>query len=708
MDMLSKSADDSSAGSSKQLASDSREIDGRVRFLNDERIRLSSGIMQERRDLETLSKLYAISEPIDVNKITERNFPEYAEYISTQCEYERLISMNKVLAARTELWKHATNQTTTNLVLSKVTEGNFRQYASNMLNERFLADSNRFQTALFGVGQRASLSNSAAQNLAFRVSTNSPMEDLLENIRLDHMSFNNLPLSDVISELNRRSPGSQYLKYLGGPEVTHIHITLKNDLYNVRLKDALDTIVAGAEKPISYIIEDGDVAFEPVGADQLKVRIFKVDPEVLMDNLNARLGPGATNDYHSTILSLRHLFEEAGAGKAGPTNVAYIPPMREIILRGTDNDVHAVETVLRQLNSRTISDVSTPDNSPENPTNTLLVRWFKVEPYVFPKHLNVQLETGATNQSLALTKSLREYFQKAGIDLHGTNKALFYNDRSGVILARATAKDLDAMETIIQQLNYTPPLVDIKTRFIVLPDALAKSLLKDISVVSNDAPAGGFHAVLFPGQAKQLITRCDQTPEVNSLTTPEVTTASGRQAQVEVIDVMTLVKGIRSEALKPPGITNQMFYQTEGLELGPIADYVPRVSADEYTIQLSAAPHETEFLGYDGQTKSSTFHVFVNGTNEAITLRVPRPHLRTRSMSTHTTLLDGQTLLLGGAPWVETSVRADGTTKTNTLADSTHKQLFVLVTPILIDPAGNRIHTPEEMRQFSDAKLQLP
>src|SRR4029078_11791039 len=53
-----------------------------------------------------------------------------------------------------------------------------------------------------------------------------------------------------------------------------------------------------------------------------------------------------------------------------------------------------------------------------------------------------------------------------GVDLNpALGKSVFFNDREGSLLVRATADDLDMIEAAIQTLNIAPPQLTIKSKF---------------------------------------------------------------------------------------------------------------------------------------------------------------------------------------------------------------------------------------------------
>jgi hypothetical protein len=105
----------------------------------------------------------------------------------------------------------------------------------------------------------------------------------------------------------------------------------------------------------------------------------------------------------------------------------------------------------------------------------------------------------------------------------------------------------------------------------------------------------------------------EQRDGADVLTEGQVTTLSGRQAQIQVIDLRFIVTGISVQTTGGGGggaaggagaVVNTPGFQTiqpipTPIPLGPTLDVIPYVSADGYTIQMTLIPTVTEFVGYD-------------------------------------------------------------------------------------------------------------
>ncbi len=151
---------------------------------------------------------------------------------------------------------------------------------------------------------------------------------------------------------------------------------------------------------------------------------------------------------------------------------------------------------------------------------------------------------------------------------------------------------------------------------------------------------------------------------------------------------------------------------SEPVECGAILDLVPYVDADGYTIQMTVIPTIREFLGYSASPFGGKPGPGVPSTN---TPAYPLPQFRLRQVTTSAAIEDGQTLVLGAGSMDAVRKTKD---KVPTLGDlpllgrwfqsesttTNRKSLFILITPTIIDPAGNAVHTPDELRLHAGNK----
>lgn len=248
---------------------------------------------------------------------------------------------------------------------------------------------------------------------------------------------------------------------------------------------------------------------------------------------------------------------------------------------------------------------------------------------------------------------------------------------------------------------------------------------------AQEIPAvGTLTGILTDPQFRMVIRALEQRGGADFLAAPRVTTLSGRQAQIQLNDLQTVVLapdlqqngaggggvggGVGGAAGGLGGgngvIGSVVNYVTQLLPLGPTLDVIPYVEADGYSIQMNLIPSLIEFLGYDDPGSFVPRIQGAAGSNVGLplTAQLPLPKFRVRQITTSANVWDGQTIVLGGLISENVSKIKD---KVPVLGDipllgrffrsesnsSTKKNLVVFVTPTLIDPAGNPIHTPDNL-----------
>ncbi|MCP5517560.1 MAG: M48 family metalloprotease [Verrucomicrobiales bacterium] len=220
------------------------------------------------------------------------------------------------------------------------------------------------------------------------------------------------------------------------------------------------------------------------------------------------------------------------------------------------------------------------------------------------------------------------------------------------------------------------------------------------------AARGGVTGILTDPQYRVVLRALEQRDNVDIMAAPRVTTVSGRQAQIQIVDLRTVVNGLNPEVLAPlpadaEAATNAVPFRTVQVPVGPVLDVIPFVEADGLTLNLTLIATVTEFLGYDEPPEASRVRVEIGGRSTL--LEPPLPRFRVRQATTNVRLRDGQTVVLGGMAVRDVQHTVD---KVPTLGDlpmvgrlfrsegqqEVRKNLVVFVTATLIDPAGNRIH----------------
>jgi beta-lactamase regulating signal transducer with metallopeptidase domain len=182
--------------------------------------------------------------------------------------------------------------------------------------------------------------------------------------------------------------------------------------------------------------------------------------------------------------------------------------------------------------------------------------------------------------------------------------------------------------------------------------------------------------ILTSAEAQRILKNIMEKGGGDILSAPRVTTLSGRQAQVQVIDLKSVV--LLGEPDAPTSKAGS--YVTRPAPTGPTVDLLPSVLPDGRTIQLTVTPSFTEFLGYDDP---GPFKPASDATGKPITV-VPLPHFRIRRTTVNAPIPDGHCLVIAGFGELSPA-RGQG-------QSAPGKQLLIFITPSLIDECGNRIH----------------
>ncbi len=314
-------------------------------------------------------------------------------------------------------------------------------------------------------------------------------------------------------------------------------------------------------------------------------------------------------------------------------------------------------------------------------------REFKVDTNTFEVWLRQGAKVSGSNSTSIFNGVGFKAFRNLGVNLESPpGKSIYYKDRTGRLLVRATQQDLDVIEGLMHKLNVPPPpQIQIKARFIEVPKGYnLKSLAMRINAETREM-VGIMNHSNFQANLNEL--KAKKGFEI--LAEPEVTTASGRPSrlmvgtQIPIIGSVPaevtaeLAAGLPAQLVSHGSVTNNnVAFHTTPLDIGVILDSTATVLADGYTIQLRAQSSLTEFFGYAAAKKSSS-------------LPESRPSIRVRKMETTTQIYDAQTLLLGGFK--------STTSAEENIPKKSDKELLVFVTATIVDPAGNRVHSDEDL-----------
>lgn len=150
--------------------------------------------------------------------------------------------------------------------------------------------------------------------------------------------------------------------------------------------------------------------------------------------------------------------------------------------------------------------------------------------------------------------------------------------------------------------------------------------------------------------------------------------------------------------------TSAITFTTQTVETGPILDVVPYVLSDGYTINLTLIPTLTDFNGYDTPPNIPS----VTGNLQVVQLPIVLPDFSVRTVVTTVNVWDNQTVVLGGLISSQVLTSKDkvpvlgdlpllGTLFQSQSKSTVKKNLMIFVTTLIVDPAGNRVHSDDEL-----------
>jgi hypothetical protein len=333
----------------------------------------------------------------------------------------------------------------------------------------------------------------------------------------------------------------------------------------------------------------------------------------------------------------------------------------------------------------------------------LMTRTYKMDTQVYVaalKSMGMDI-SGGPNSSKQISEASRKFFTNLGVDLEKpAGKAIFFNDRSGLLFVKAAQPDQDTIERAIRTLNQIPPQIHIKARFLQVPRGTVAGLGGMVN--STNATAAEFTGIIDAAKMQAMLHSFKMQKGFETLGEPEVTTMSGRQCQMRTTETITVLtnfvfhENTTTNADNPSAILPQ----TMQFEAGPKLDVIPYVLADGYTINLTVTPSVTEFLGYDNGPGVRD----VTGTNNRVQLPVILPRFSVRQTVATLNLRDNQTVIIGGMPEVKSFTHKVPVLGSMPLMgrmfrseNTTTNEILVLITATIVDPAGMRVHSEEEL-----------
>jgi type II secretory pathway component GspD/PulD (secretin) len=244
---------------------------------------------------------------------------------------------------------------------------------------------------------------------------------------------------------------------------------------------------------------------------------------------------------------------------------------------------------------------------------------------------------------------------------------VFYNDRLGFLMARTTVSEMERVEAWFEEVNSNPATIQvvIEARLLELSDEATRTPGLEWLAVKGEA--GGNRGILTAPQA-QVVSRLFQRlgEEVRPSAAPKVVTLSGRRALIEIGEWP---------------INPNLPLQPSALSL----EIMPEVEADGYTMKL----HVVSRLTQTGKVTSSDLapapgESSSNEKRDAV-FSVNAVGYIHSDLTNTVRLHDGQTLVV--------DPQANFKTRDN---------LVLMITPTIIDPAGNPVHGNDDVTTVPD------
>ncbi len=186
--------------------------------------------------------------------------------------------------------------------------------------------------------------------------------------------------------------------------------------------------------------------------------------------------------------------------------------------------------------------------------------------------------------------------------------------------------------------------------------------------------------------------------------TLSVNTGSKLALAILLAECVVAVPLTQAQNINNQAGTSAITFTTEAVETGPILDVVPYVLSDGYTINMSLIPSVTVFNGY------ATPPVIPNVTGNLNVVQLPviLPDFTVRQVVTSVNVWDNQTVVIGGLISSQVQTIKD---KVPALGDlpvvgrlfqsqsktTQKKNLMIFVTATIVDPAGNRVHSDDDL-----------
>jgi type II secretory pathway component HofQ len=152
---------------------------------------------------------------------------------------------------------------------------------------------------------------------------------------------------------------------------------------------------------------------------------------------------------------------------------------------------------------------------------------------------------------------------------------------------------------------------------------------------------------ILPDPTFRNVMKWVKDQQIEVLSAPQVTTLSGRQAQIAVTQEISIVSGLETSEGKTTYTTQQVPYGLS-IDMIPVVNRTSVVESHNPTLDLTLVVQFSEFLGYDDPAAISK--AVPSDSDKAAKFQIPLPRSRKRTLTTKVEVPDGAALLIGSLP----------------------------------------------------------
>ena len=475
------------------------------------------------------------------------------------------------------------------------------------------------------------------------------MSARLQSIMIPSLDFRDANIKDVVLFLTetcrRQDPTKQGVNILllgmdGSMAADQNNITIS--IRDMSLYEALQYIVEMAS--LKFDVQAKAVAVMPVGyvaPTDLKLISYDVIPEV-----GAELESMAGGDSGGGV---DDLFGDASSSSesGGPADVAgffsivdwpegssaiYQPNFHKLFVKNTPKNLKAVESILDDLEDEAIK-----KRSQQVEIEAKFVEYN--EGALEELGFNWTLHDDGTFAGLGFENTGTYYQPGQGPTTQTTippSGTLYNNPTTGYTAINSptgTGQSLFGQG----QRNNTSAFGAVQSGILgAMGGAPAEMILRNTSSFPFDV----------------AITAMEQEGTADVLSAPKVTTKSGNEAIIRVVEVHRYPQDydVETGQRTAPVVKPQDW---EDYDLGVVLKVTPVVDAESNTIDLDLQPEITKFIDFD--IYIAGFNAYESGGNNdsevfgnSAPLEIKMPYFETRAIQTQVTIADGSTVIMGG------------------------------------------------------------